>query len=149
MDISQILNDVLCMKYKINTQITQIIIRCQEDKLLDHVFLYEKVRPIMLQIIKNLILRITSNLRSIHPSKITKHIIQQLSDFPYLNVDLQLNNDISLIQFIQGFVPNSLFNFLKDFSCNASEIEHIICSNLNWLIKELHEKIWILRCENL
>src|SRR5581483_1003609 len=139
-------NDVLRMEYKTNTQ---AMVRCREDESLEHVFLCGKVRPIMLQIIKNLILRITSNLRSIHPSKITKHVIQQLSGFPYLNVDSQLDNDINLTQFIQGFIPNSLFNFLKDFGCNAFEIEHIICSNLNWLVKELHEKIWIPRCENL
>src|SRR4051794_32829083 len=103
----------------------------------------------MRQIIKNLILRIISNLKSIHPLKVTKHITRQLSDFPFLNVDAQSGNDINLIQFIQGLVPNSLFNFLKDFGCNASEIEHIICSNLNWLINNLHKQIWIPRCKNL
>ena len=66
-----------------------------------------------------------------------------------MNFDLQSDNDINFTQFIQDFIPNSLFNFLKNFGCNTSEIEHIVCSNLNWLINELHEKIWIPRYKNL
>ena len=139
-------NEVTRMEYKTDTQIT---VRCQNNESLDHVFLCEAVKHVMRQIMENLILRITSDLRSIHPKKITKRLLQQLSELPYFNINLQSDSDINVTQFIQGFIPNSLFNFLKKFGCNASEIERIICSNLSWLVKEIHEKIWIPRCKKL
>ena len=95
-------NEISQMKYKTDTL---IMVRCQNNESLDHIFLCEAVRHVTRQIIENLILRIISDLRSIHPEKITKWLLQQLSELPYLNIDLQSDSDINVTQFIQGFIP--------------------------------------------
>src|ERR1043165_3233071 len=95
------LNDVLRLKYGATTE---TIDRCQENESLEHVFFCKTGRPMITQIIKNLILRITSNLRSIHPSGINKHIICQLSNLPYFNLNTRSDCDISFTQLIQGFI---------------------------------------------
>ena len=87
-------NDVLCLEYKATRK---TIIRYQENESLEYIFLCETVRLIMIQIIKNLILRINSDLiKFIYLSRITKHIIYQLSSFFYFNFNSQLDSNINL-----------------------------------------------------
>ena len=121
--------------------------RCKKDEDFTHLWTCSHVQPKVTKIIEDFKLRILHNMRTLYPEI---NIMILKSKINRLNCLMTPTTEkIDFVYLSRGLIPTELVSTLCNAGCSFLNAKIIISENLNKLLKQFHQEIWIPRCKLL
>ena len=98
-------------------------------------------------IIRNTVLCIHADLRSLDKSKVSRTSMDRLMQLDCWS--LTMTDSFNFFDTMRCLIPKSLLDVLLEFGCSLSQATNIILVNLDYLFKTMYKDIWIPRCKLL
>src|SRR5581483_11293109 len=121
--------------------------RCKKEEDFTHLWTCSHVKPIVSKIIEDFKLRVLHNIRELY-SNINITIMKAKINRLHCLMTPTIEN-IDFINLTKGLIPTELVLLLHNEGCSLQHIKIIISENLNKLLRQFHQDIWIPRCKLL